>query len=360
MVIIVKICIIGYMICGMISCKSAPAPTTEPPGETQQEDKALQPLDDTTRQALAAAQEKVESLRKLTLDFAGPTYYPAECDSAGSHYTQAQALKPTTVEDYKKAIEQYTTLAGEYQALNEKVLPRYVEERKTALQSARNKAVQAGAEDALPEQVGTADETVTEGMKLWDAQEYYAAADAFDDAQNRYGLLETEAACHGLRTEIATYNLSTYDPDTFAAAEQGMQRALSAYTAKDIPAAQSAATEALSQYQLVAATGWEALALERRQRANAERTKALDIKANIAMKNDYEAANGVYSQGDSALSDRDFKRAVECFTPAETMFTVVYKTTTEKRQTAAKTIQAAEKQIVESGDRTKKQAGVKR
>ncbi|MDR3170791.1 MAG: hypothetical protein LBU17_04090 [Treponema sp.] len=364
--IIFGICMILYT----ISCKSTPPPITEsPPAEqtdtsTTAANTASQPVDDATRQALAAAKEKADKLRTLILDFEGPTYYPGECETAESHYNQAQALNPASAADYKKAMEQYTALANEYTALSEKVLPRYVEARKEALQSARDKAIAAGAGDALAEQVAQADETVNEGLKLVEAQDYYGAADVFDDAQNRYGFIETEATCQGIRSEIETYKLNTYDPDTFAAAEQAMQTALAAYNEANIPAAQHAAEEALPQYQTVAATGWEALAAERRRRANAERTKALDIKAHIAMKDDYGAADTVYSQGEEAFSMKDFKQAVERFTPAETMFTAVYKTTAEKRKTADNAIQVADKKIADTRERAKnaqvKLAGVKR
>ncbi|MDR3343182.1 MAG: hypothetical protein LBT14_10460 [Treponema sp.] len=355
------------MILYTISCKTAPPPITEsPPAEqtsTTPANAAPQPVDDATRQALAAAKEKADKLRTLILDFGGPAYYPGECETAESHYNQAQALNPASAADYKKAVEQYTALANEYTTLSEKVLPRYVEARKEALQSARDKAA-ASAGDALAKQVAQADETVNEGLKLVEAQDYYGAADAFDDAQNRYGFIETEAACQGIRSEIETYKLNTYDPDTFAAAEQAMRTALAAYNEEDIPAAQHAAAEALPQYQTVAATGWEALAAERRRRANAERTKALNIKAHIAMKDDYGAADAVYSQGEEAFTMKDFKQAIERFTPAETMFTAVYKTTAEKRQIADSAIQVADKKITDTRERAKnaqtKLAGGKR
>ena len=90
------------IILGMISCGSAPPPSTP---ETQEEAPGNE-----TRQALTAAQERVNNLRKRVEDFEGPLYYPDEWNSAESRYAQVEALKPGSPEEYQEAIETYTAL----------------------------------------------------------------------------------------------------------------------------------------------------------------------------------------------------------------------------------------------------------
>lgn len=338
--------IIGMgIILSMISCGSAPPPSTP---ETQEEAPSNE-----TRQALTAAQERVKNLRKRAEDFEGPLYYADEWNKAESRYAQVEALKPGSPQEYQEAIENYTALGDTYNEIGLKAIPRYKEARDQAVQSAREGALEAGAAELLPEPLDSADKTAAEALRLYDAQEYYAFAQESATAEALYILLKTEAAGLGIRSEIETHNLSRFDPPGFAAAEEQLQQAVSAYEGKDIATAQQAAAEALTQYQQVADTGWEALAEEQRQRARALREEALNLKAHIAMKEAYQEADVVYTEGEQVLSTKDFKQALELFTQGADQFTVVRDTTAKKRQTAEKAIGTAQDKIADSDKRAK-------
>ena len=338
--------IIGMgIILGMISCGSAPPPSTP---ETQEEAPGNE-----TRQALTAAQERVNNLRKRVEDFEGPLYYPDEWNSAESRYAQVEALKPGSPEEYQEAIETYTALGDTYNEIGLKAIPRYKETRGQAVQSAREGALEAGAAELLSEPLDSADKTAAEALRLYDAQDYYAFARESAAAEALYILLKTHAAGLGIRSEIETHNLSRFDPPGFATAEEQLQQAVSAYEGKDIAAAQQAASEALAQYRQVADTGWEALAEEQRQRARTVREEALNLKAPVAMKEAYQEADRVYTEGEQVLGAKDFKRALELFTQGANQFTVVRDTTAKKRQTAEKAIQAAQDKIADSDKRAK-------
>jgi hypothetical protein len=329
----------------MISCSSAP-PSDAP--ESQEE----APRNETL-QTLTAAQERVKNLRKLAEDFEGPIYYPDEWNSAESQYAQIGALKPGSPQEYQEAIEKYTALGDTYNEIALKAIPQYRKRRDQAVQSAREEAVEAGAAELLPEPLDSADKTAAEALRLYDTQDYYAFAQESAATEALYELLKTEAAGLGIRSEIETHNLSRFDPQRFAEAEEQLQQAMSAYEEKHIAAAQEAAAEALSQYQQVADTGWEALAEEQRQRARALREEALNLKAHIAMKEAYQEADMVYTEGEQVLSAKDFKQAFELFTQGADQFTEVRDTTAKKRQAAEKAIQTAQDKIADSDKRAK-------
>lgn len=334
----------GIILC-MISCGSAP-PSSAP--EPQEEAPSNE-----IRQALTDAQERVKNLRKLAEDFEGPLYYPDEWNNAESRYAQAEALKHRSPQEYQEAIEKYTALGDTYNEIGVKAIPRYREKRNQAVQNAREGALEAGAAELLPEPLDKADKTAAEALRLYDVQDYYAFARESAATEALYVLLKTEAAGMGIRSEIETHNLSRFDPQRFAAAEAQLQQAVAAYEGNDIAGAQQAAAEALAQYQQVADTGWEALAEEQRQRASALREEALNLKAHIAMKEAYQEADMVYTEGERALSAKNCKQALELFTQGVDQFTAVRDTTAKKRQAAEKAIQIAQDKIADSDKRAK-------
>jgi hypothetical protein len=329
----------------MSSCGSAP-----PSGAPEPQEEAP---DNETRQALTAVQERVKNLRKRAEDFQGPVYYPDEWKSAESRYTQVEALKPGSSQEYQEAIKQYTALGDTYNDIGVKALPRYKETRDQAVQRAREGALEAGAAELLHEPLEGADKTAAEALRLYDAQDYYAFARESAAAEALYVLLQTEAAGLGIRSEIETHDLSRFDPQGFAEAEEQFQQAASAYEGKDIAGAQQAAAKALSQYRQVADTGWEALAEEQRQRARALREEALNLKAPVAMQEAYQEADMVYNEGERVLSAKNFKEALELFIQGADRFAAVRDATAQKRRTAEKAIQTAQDKIADSDKRAK-------
>jgi hypothetical protein len=165
--------------------------------------------------------------------------------------------------------------------------------------------------------------------------------------------VEAEARCYALKAEIEGHKLQGYDPDTYARGDEDLEKALAAYNGKDFAAAKTAAQSALSSYQAVADAGWEKLAAAQAEAAKAQQAKALDIKAEVALKDDYEAASAAYAQGEESAGQRDFKGAYDGFSQALTMFTSVYNQTFQYRQTADALIKQADKKVSESAERLK-------
>jgi hypothetical protein len=305
------------------------------------------------RKALRDAQERARALRQRALDFHGPDYYPDEWKAAESRFTQAEALKPESAQAYQAALDQYTALGDTYEGIGTKAIPRYKESRDQALQIARDEALEAGAAEALSEALDQADKTAQEALGLYEGQDYYAFARESAQAEALYTILKIQGASMALRSEIETYTLNRFDPPAFAAAEEALHGAMSAYEAKDSAAAQVAAEKALSAYEQVAAAGWEALAEEQRQRAYSLREEAMNLKAPVAMQEAYEEADGVYTQGEQVLAGQDFKQAFQLFTQGADQFTIVRDATIKKRQGAEKAIKTARDKITDSDKRAK-------
>ena len=95
---------------------------------------------------------------------------------------------------------------------------------------------------------------------------------------------------------------------------------------------------------------WKNRAEEKERDAKVEQDRALGVKANVAMKPDYDAALGRYSQGAQAAAEGDYQAAYENYSQAERMFAAVYQSTVEKRDSTMALMQEAAKKMQASGE----------
>jgi predicted small lipoprotein YifL len=338
----VKFFVLLAFVLSMAACGSAPAPAP----------------DDAMVKALKDAKDEAEKQKKLAQDFGGPEYFAREYQDAQTLDAEAGKLNPASAEEYTTATEKYRSLADAYRKVSEKALPRYFEGKSQAAKEGREKSAAAGAgqADLWPDgagQLSAADADAAEGARLYGAKDYYPAKDAYETALNRYGVVETQGLCYTLKAEIQEYNLQSYGPEDFAQGEENLGKAAASYNEKALPAAKDAADKALAGYQTVAARGWEALASDEADKAKSEQDKALDIKADVELKDDYDAALASFSQGEEARGNREFKQAFQNFSQAETRFTEVYEAAARKRSAADMLIQQADKKVGESAQKAK-------
>jgi hypothetical protein len=346
----------------ILSCKGSPAPVETPPPVAQPQpalppapDPNLGPPDQAAIDALNTAKEQADTSRQQAIDIEGPGYFPADWDAAEAQYLAAgeQAQKPTLGE-VKQAAAQYKAAAGAYDTLARKSLPLYAQARADEITQARSEAIDAGIGDISPDRLAAADAVVDRALERYEtgseAGDYYAAAGLAFLALDSYGALKTGASAYTLRQEIEVRNFAPYDARNFELAEESSARAVNAYDSGDIAIAQGNAEEALRLYTLVLNTGWESYTAERRAAAGKERQAALDLKANVAVKNEYDTANGLYNQAEAALRRRNFSEAVDFYIRSESQFSDVSKIAAEKRSLAEDAIRTAEEKVSQSDE----------
>jgi hypothetical protein len=93
---------------------------------------------------------------------------------------------------------------------------------------------------------------------------------------------------------------------------------------------------------------------ERRLAADTERQKALGLKANVAVKPEFDAALAIYNQAESSVRAENYTEAVSLYGQSEAQFIVVGRTAEEKRREAEQVIREAEEKILESEENAKK------
>jgi hypothetical protein len=164
-----------------------------------------------------------------------------------------------------------------------------------------------------------------------------------------------------MKETIAHYGLDAYEPDAFARAETGFGDGEAAY-GQDNAASKSAFDLAIAGYQTVIDGGFPALADAWREKIETLKTDAAELKAWVAMPDQYDAAMDTSSKALTALEDKDYRTCVDLFKDAERLFNSLVQTVDGKKAKAeesfssvAETLQQAEKVAAEA-ERAKESA----
>jgi hypothetical protein len=346
---------------GALSCKNAPppvepAPPAEevPPAETPDPDKA--PPDRASLDALNAAADRAAEARQVVIDFNGPAAFPSDWQSAEAQYAQAEAGKDaSTAKAARESASRYNAAASAFESLADKSIAQFARDLEAEVAAARDAAVKAGVESLAPGYLQSADDKALEAAAQYEAEDYYTARDSAYLARDMYGALKTGTDAYKVRQEIIDRNFVHYDPYNIGIADEIAVSGIADYEAEDIQAAQDKADEALFRYNLALRTGKESFAAEKAAAAAAERQKALDLKANVAVRQDFEAASSIYNRANNSFRAQNFDAAAELYEESRAMYEVISIVAMEKRRTAEEALRDAEKKMTES-DTTAKNA----
>jgi nucleoid-associated protein YgaU len=304
--------------------------------------------DEATQGALKDAQDKTERAREQAMDFGGGVYAADEWNAAETLYTAAKDLPLVTMKDYQAAIPQFDDIFNNYMDVFYKAAPQYVEARKSLIASKRQDAVDAGAKTYLAQELDAVDEQDKNSLTLYTNSDYYGYQAASFEVEKRYELLQTEATAISLKDEIVANKFDRFDPDALVAADESFTAAKTAYAANDLDAAQSAANDALAKYRQVLSNGWKSYAGEQQPLAEAARADAVAIHADIALKDDFDAADAAYNQGVDDYSAESYQAAADAFVKVQPMFAALVKTAGAQQKNAVTALQTAQKVVVAS------------
>ena len=369
--------IVAMVILSCFSCKSSPPSQTS----AQQADRPTASGQAPTGE-YNAAKTKAEEARKRASDFESPSYFPSDWEAAEAQYVQAgqiptdtdlannEAIAKNSGTDVQEAITRYNSVAGTDKAIAaynaaadafdsvfKLAIPLYAQAREDEIMALRSSLIAVGARDYFPEPFSRADSTALTALDQYKAEDYYTAKDTADQALSMYKILTSAYNAWLVRREIEEREFETYDPDNFDRARGILSDAMDAYGAGNYASARENADEALNRYNLVLSAGWAAYAELRASMAETERQVALDVKANIAVKDLFSEADTSYKTGIDSFDSKKYENAAKQFIDSEALFVVASTSAVEKRQTAAETIREANRRIEES-DETARQAEI--
>ncbi|GHV70048.1 hypothetical protein AGMMS49928_15980 [Spirochaetia bacterium] len=342
------------LIFSLAACKSAPpaeTPPAPPPEAVVEPEKTPtpDPVPDALPGILADASNRAQQARQRALDFDAPNYFPPEWDETEAAYEtlnqEVDGAKPDA-----SFVERYEAITTAYDELfNKSILP-YALDREEEITDARTSAIAAGADDLLVDLLIQADEKALDALAFYEEEDYYPAKDDALLARDLYKVLKTGAEAYETRLEIEERNLYQYDPDNLDRADDTGDKALAAYQKENVEEAGYLIEETAALYTQILKNGMKALAADQKQLAAEERQAALEVKANVAVRQDFAAADGIYNRAEQSFRSENFDLAVDFYEDARVSFIKTRQDALQKRQLAEDAIKNAESKISESDE----------
>ena len=396
-----------------VSCKSSPPPAElVPPEGVEEVDPDNLPPDAATLNNLNAAADRAAAARKLVSDFDGPRSFPQDWQTADSMYAQAEALRKTgTRRETNEAAARYNAAANSFDAMKDKTLVQYHDNKQRELLNARNGAVAVGAAALIPDYLLEVDNIAAGAQAKYEAKDYYGARDDANKALSMYeaqktagdawnlrapiaakaselvpGLLQ-EADNVGLdavdkylagdyrtakdgaakagdmyavlgdgldsykvREEIAARNFERFDPANVRLADDTLSAAAADYEAGNYAGARDKIDTAAFRYNLALKTAWQSYAQERRDVAVTQRQRALDLKANVAVRQEFNDAQSLYTRANTAFQGQRHEEAALLYDDCIASFEAASRMAYEKQRLAEDALRRANQRMAESDE----------
>jgi hypothetical protein len=336
----------------LVSCKTQPedvtsdsvTDTTSPVTENLNG-----PADAASVQAFEDARAGADAARARAQGVDAAFYFPEDWDSAESRYGEAEkAGSPATLGEARNRADEWRRIAGAYDDLYGKALPLFAEDKVQQLLAARDAALEAGARGILPDRFDATDELARSVQDKYDNGDYSGALADGTAAYDRYVVLKTIADAYALKQEADAHDFITYDPENYEAGADAGNDAVDLLDQGSLADAKESAGEAVNRFNLVLENGWIGYTNERSATAQSWRQAALEAKANVAVRNEYQNADKTYNQAHVALRAGNFREAADLFERSGVLFRQSRDAAVEKQVKAEEAIRLAEQKVSES------------
>ena len=340
---------------------------------------------------LQAAMAQAEKSRQAAMNVNGQTYFPNDWRDAEAKNTSGKNARKTTADEIKAATALFVSASAAYDDITGKSQQRFakdLDDAKKALQAAmaradksRQAAVTADAQTFLPNDWRNAEtkNTTAKNAKTGTLDEvkaasalFVSAADAYDDVARRsqqQAAKEKDDANKALLAAIARMDKSRKDaqdakanvnlPTDWNSAEAKNRTATGAKrgTVAEIKAAAPLYIAAADAYDdlikknvAFMSTQNQKPAEDARARAERERQKALDVRANIAAAAEFNGADAIFRQAAADFDKKVFESAAESYNKSADQFIAAALLTEKKRTLADETVGEAKKRSAQSAD----------
>lgn len=147
-----------------------------------------------------------------------------------------------------------------------------------------------------------------------------------------------------MRATVTQFGLDEYEPEAFQKAEASFKEGEAAYD-KDNAKSKAAFQDAIAGYQQVLDGGFPALISERKKSADAAKADADSVKAGVAVKSDYGAAQRLYDQAAAAAKAKDYAKALDLYEQSRARFAAAAQTTRQLRAKAEASIKEVKDEL---------------
>jgi hypothetical protein len=311
------------------------------------------PVDEAALEALAGAKAKAEESRSWAEYVNGESYFPLEWGFAEDRYTTA-AGRVDPPEDKAEAysrVAEWRGIAAAYDDIFNRSAGQFAGEQQKVLAAAREAALNAGAGELVPDRLAQADALSASAQEKFQNGDLTGSVRTGKEARDRYRVLQTIAEAHARQEEADANDFFSRDPDNYMLAADAGNSAVELYDAGEIAKAQDSADESLARFNQVVKNGWLTLVEEKAELAREWRDASQEVKANVAVRSDYDSAERVYNQAHVALRAEDYTGAAELFEQSGQLFMSAHNNAVEKRQRAEEALRQAEQKLQESEEK---------
>ncbi len=149
------------------------------------------------------------------------------------------------------------------------------------------------------------------------------------------------AQAKSLQQKADKYGLGEYDADDYAAATKDLKAGQDAY-GNDNAAAKESLTRAIDEFNSVISKGGALYLAKLQGQADASKKAADDLKASVAVKDQYAEANDVYQHAMKEKDAGDIENAAADFMKARDAFDAVTAVAQQKKDDAEKALASSE------------------
>lgn len=166
-----------------------------------------------------------------------------------------------------------------------------------------------------------------------------------------------------LRATVTQFGLDRYEADAFKKAEASFKDGEAAYE-KDNAKSRTAFKQAIAGYQKVLDGGFPALTAERKKDADEAKAEADAVKAGVAVKADYNAAQGLYKQAGDAEKAKDYPKSLDLYEQSRAKFAAAAQTARQLKARAESSIEevkdelATAEQQAEEAEKVREEGGL--
>lgn len=290
------------------------------------------------RVELAALLDQVLEQRILAVNLEANTRLPERYRNADQAYVEGKnALEADQLTEAKENLDKALAL---FTALVQDSYTAAISQQKTLIAQVKAAAEKAGADSLSPEHM-TAAAALTDEAAAFESEGAVAKAlDHYRLIRQVYDAAEKRSRALTVRQRIDELNFASADGGNYELAGQKLRQSDGLWQTSPSQALDSM-EEALLRYNLVLNKGWELLSGTRRTAAEDFKRRADDIRANIAVANEYNLAKMVWDNAVEASRSNNHEYAASLYEQAEDLFSSAYLSARRKREAAAAAMAAA-------------------
>ena len=345
----------AFIIAGLVilaSCATKPkAPATEP----------IPPQTTTTQTTTPAAGTAVsqddldkllaqaKELKKKAFDLKLFEVLPDDYKAADALLAEGQkAYDDKAVAEAKKGLDSANSA---YKDLISKGVIEIAQAKRKDAEEIKADAIKTGADSSQKERFDAGDEAFKSAAALFDDSKAEDSIPGFEKARLYYELAWKRAVASDLKASIEDKDFGKWDTGNFQLADAKYQAEDGFWASgneADRASGIDALDEAILRYNLVVQKGREMAVSTIKDKTDGEKQRSEDIKANVAVKDQYDAALELYNEGASKLAAKEYEAAADAYDRSGAGFADAYQAAAEKRATAEAAMKAAGEATSES------------